>query len=206
MYKSVHNRLQTCAKCQFYAYRAAKAPLLGHTQADRIGEKLALDIIQLAESNGYGYALTAEDVFPRYRFLVPLKDIKASTILAALRERILVNGMGKPDTYLVDGGSEFKKEVTDQCSRSLVGAGREARARALKAYNSSVQGASSGGTRVSSLLAGGDIFRERAAVQHRQDGRRSSKVPNSTRAGDIPREDEEESAAGEEIHNYQSQL
>ena len=144
MYKSVHSRLQTCAKCQFYAYRAAKAPLLGHTQADRIGEKLALDIIQLPESNGYGYALTAEDVFSRYGFLVPLKDIKASTVLAALRERILVNGMGKPDTYLVDGGSEFKKEVTDAVEAWLAekhvhGPHRHEAAGCIEAFNKTIE-------------------------------------------------------------------
>ena len=138
------SRLRTCAKCQFYAYRAVKAPLLGHTHADRAGEKLALDIIRLPEVNGFGYALTGIDVFSRYGFMVPLKDIKASTTLAALRERILVNGMGKPDIYLVDGGSEFKKEVTDAIEAWLAkkhvhGPHRHEAAGCIEAFNKTIE-------------------------------------------------------------------
>ena len=88
--------------------------------------------------------LTAEDVFSRCGSLVPLGDVKASTVLAALRERILVNGMGKPDTYLVDGGSEFKKEVTDAVEAWLAekhvhGPHRHEAAGCIEAFNKTIE-------------------------------------------------------------------
>ena len=112
MFASVHERVSKCTKCQFHAARPAKAPLLGHQVATRCGEKIALDVVHLPKTaRGNEYALTAVDVYSRYGFLVPLPDIKAATVLRAIRERILVLGLGKPDVYLLDGGSEFKAEV-----------------------------------------------------------------------------------------------
>ena len=73
MYTSVHQRIQACAKCQFYSVKAAKAPFLGHTHAIRCGQKIALDIIRLPETNGCEYVLTAVDVFSRYAFLAPCR-------------------------------------------------------------------------------------------------------------------------------------
>jgi hypothetical protein len=112
MFAAVHERISKCTKCQFHAARPAKAPLLGHQVATRCGEKLALDVVHLPKTaRGNEYALTAVDVYSRYGFLVPLPNIKAATVLTAIRERILVLGLGKPDVYLLDGGSEFKAEV-----------------------------------------------------------------------------------------------
>ena len=51
------------------------------------------------------------DVNSRYGFLVPLPDIKAATVLQAIKERILVLGLAKPEVYLLDEGSEFKADV-----------------------------------------------------------------------------------------------
>lgn len=84
----VYNRVQSCAKCQFCSVKAAKAPFLGHTHAVRCGQKIALDVIRLPKSEGQEYVLTTIDVFSRYGFLVPIKDLKSATIMKAMRERI----------------------------------------------------------------------------------------------------------------------
>ena len=140
MYTTPHNRLRECAKCQFYSVKAAKAPFLGHTTAHRCGQKIAMDIIQLPEVGDNKYVLTAIDVFSRYAFVVHVDDLKDSTILKALRERALVNGMGKPEAYLVDGGSEFKKEMQQAidawlADRHVHGAHRHEAAGCIEAFD-----------------------------------------------------------------------
>jgi hypothetical protein len=51
----------------------------------RCGQKIALDVIRLPKSEGQEYVLTAIDVFSRYGFLVPIKDLKSETTLKAMR-------------------------------------------------------------------------------------------------------------------------
>jgi len=114
LYSTIQERLQYCTKCQFYQCRPPRAPMLGHTEASRPGEKLALDVIHMPPSKeGYKYALTGLDIYSRFGFLVPLRNIKAETVMRAIRTRILPLGMGKPDSYVVDGGSEFKGVVRE---------------------------------------------------------------------------------------------
>ena len=144
LYTSVHNRLRACAKCQFYSVKAAKAPFLGHTMAVRCGQKLALDVIRLPKAEGSELVLTAIDVFSRYAFLVPVPDLKAATILKAMRENILPHGMGKPEVYLVDGGSEFKKEVGHAIDAWLAdkhvhGAHRHEAAGCIESFNKTIE-------------------------------------------------------------------
>ena len=144
MYTSVHNRVQACAKCQFYSVKAAKAPFLGHTHAVRCGQKIALDVIRLPKSEGIEYVLTAIDVFSRYAFIVPVADLKSETILRALRERVLLHGMGRPEVFLVDGGSEFKKDVQQAIDiwlseRHVHGAYRHEAAGCIEVFNKTIE-------------------------------------------------------------------
>ena len=77
MYARIQDRLKFCTKCQFYQCRPPRAPMMGHTEASRPGEKLALDVIHMPKSKeGYQYALTAIDIYSRFGFLVPLRDIR----------------------------------------------------------------------------------------------------------------------------------
>jgi hypothetical protein len=123
MYARIHDRLKFCTKCQFYQCRPPRAPMMGHTEASRPGEKLALDVIHMPKSkDGYQYALTAIDIYSRFGFLVPLKDIHADTVLTAIRTRILPLGLGKPDSYVIDGGSEFKGVVREAIEAWAAGA------------------------------------------------------------------------------------
>jgi hypothetical protein len=57
--------------------------------------------------------LCCVDVFSRWGMAAPMKDLTTATVVEALRKRILQpNGCGKPTKWLIDGGSEFKKDVT----------------------------------------------------------------------------------------------
>ena len=49
------------------------------------------------------------DVYSRYGFVVPLRNIEALTVAKALRTRVM--GRGKTDEFVFDGGPEFKAEV-----------------------------------------------------------------------------------------------
>ena len=145
MYTQIHERLKFCTKCQFYQCRPPRAPIMGHTEASRPGEKLALDVIHMPKSaGGYKYALTGLDIYSRFGFLVPLKDIKTETVLRAIRTRILPLGMGKPDSYVIDGGSEFKGVVRDAINAWGAGAHvhapyRHESARNIEVFNRTIE-------------------------------------------------------------------
>ena len=137
MWRDTSERVTACAQCQFYAQRESKAAVQGHIRADACGQKYAMDIMHMSEEDGnpklaaakrllekaakqakskfrdeeakYEYALTVIDVFSRYGFLVPLKDIEAETIAEALRSKVLYRGLA--EEFIFDGGAEFKAEV-----------------------------------------------------------------------------------------------
>ena len=110
-FNSCRKWVKTCATCQHHSFRSAKAPLLGHTIATRPGEHLALDVVHLPKAKGYEYVLTAIDVYSRYGFVIPLSILKTAAMVEAFQYRLLPLGIGKPDAWLTDGGSEFKDEV-----------------------------------------------------------------------------------------------
>jgi hypothetical protein len=134
MYADVEAHCLLCAECQFFAAKKSSSPVTGHCTAAECGEKYAMDICHLSDftgdpklaatnakakgttkqgkkwrGEGYHYALTVVDVYSRFGFVVPLKDIEAITVAEALRTRVLSRGTA--DEFVFDGGPEFKAEV-----------------------------------------------------------------------------------------------
>ena len=69
-------------------------------------EILAFDYIgPLPESSGQKYILTAIDLFSRYAFAVPVKDLSAETLIEKCKEIFSVAGF--PDCVLSDRGTQF---------------------------------------------------------------------------------------------------
>jgi transposase InsO family protein len=114
MWDQIKRHTLECVTCQMHAPRAAKAPMRGHITATKPAEVLTMDILHMMEVQGYKYLLVVVDIFSRYGAAVPLKDIKAESVVRALQQEVLCHGYGRPKTWVIDGGSEFKgtfKEV-----------------------------------------------------------------------------------------------
>ena len=104
-----------CTLCQLYAPKAPAAPIQGHVQADECAQVVTADIVHMPDANGNKYMLTVMDIlsFSRYGGSVPLTAVTALEVTIALRDMILPNGWGRLEMWVLDGGSEFKAELTE---------------------------------------------------------------------------------------------
>lgn len=105
MRKDVEEFVKNCRICCFTKPNflpPPNEPLL--TKAPM--EILALDYIgPLPEANGFKYILTAIDLFSRYAFAIPVKDLTADTLIDKCKEIFAVAGF--PDCILTDRGTQF---------------------------------------------------------------------------------------------------
>jgi len=108
--------VRTCNQCSFHGDKLPKAPIQGHVTAAEPSQRIMMDVVHMDEVEGYKYLVTLVDVFSRWAMAVPVENIKAATITRALRRQAIPNGMGRPFEFLIDGGSEFKKELQAACS------------------------------------------------------------------------------------------
>ena len=118
MHKSVNDYYGTCCQCQYAGDKRPGAPITGHVIAEEPTEKVQIDVIHMKLEEGHKYVLTLCDVYSRWGtcMAIPLTNIKAETIATALRLQAIPGGLGRPTTFLVDGGSEFKAEVIAACT------------------------------------------------------------------------------------------
>ena len=107
--KSVKIFVAACRRCLEYARCAPArqgnlnptAPTIGGP-----GELLSIDLVgKLPMSNGYQYILSAQDVFTKYLFLIPLRDKTAEHVTDALMKIFLSHGFYP--LIKSDLGSEF---------------------------------------------------------------------------------------------------
>ncbi|MEO0435035.1 MAG: DDE-type integrase/transposase/recombinase, partial [Cyanobacteria bacterium J06656_5] len=73
-------------------------------------EIVALDYIgPLPNCNGYRYILTAIDLFSRYAFAYPVRDLSADTLILTCKEIFSIAGF--PDSILSDRGTQFVSQA-----------------------------------------------------------------------------------------------
>lgn len=73
-------------------------------------EIIALDYIgPLPISQGYKYILTAIDLFSRYAFAFPVRDLSSDTLILTCKELFCITGF--PDSILTDRGTQFLSEA-----------------------------------------------------------------------------------------------
>ena len=105
MRKDVEDFVKKCRICCFSKpsfLPPPNEPLL--TKAPM--EILALDYIgPLPEANGYKYILTGIDLFSKYAFAMPVKDLTADTLIEKCKEIFAIAGF--PDCILTDRGTQF---------------------------------------------------------------------------------------------------
>ena len=73
-------------------------------------EILAMDHVgPLPESNGYRYILTVIDMFSKYAFAFPVRDLSAATVVEKCKE--VFSLVGFPDAILTDRGTAFMSDM-----------------------------------------------------------------------------------------------
>jgi predicted aspartyl protease len=105
MRKDVEEFIKKCRICCFTKptfMPPPNEPLL--TKAPM--EILALDYIgPLPEANGFKYILTGIDLFSRYAFAIPVRNLSAETLIDKCKDIFAIAGF--PDCILTDRGSQF---------------------------------------------------------------------------------------------------
>ena len=116
IHKSVNDYCNTCCQCQYSGDKRPAAPITRHVTAEEPAEKVQIDVIHMKLEEGHKYVLTLCDVYSRWGMAIPLTNIRADTIAKALKRQAIPGGLGRPTTFLADGGSEFKAEVVAACT------------------------------------------------------------------------------------------
>jgi len=103
---SVNKFVKNCRICNLVKPKFAQppsCPIL--TKAPM--EVLAMDFVgPLPPSNGHRYLFVVVDLFSRYPFVYPLKDMKTSRVIDCLKQ--IFCQVGFPDAVLSDQGSQFE--------------------------------------------------------------------------------------------------
>jgi len=115
MFTDVHEIVRSCGVCQAKGRRPPKQKIQGHIRSDVPGEVWVMDVLHFPESEkGNKYALTMIDVASRWAYVVPLAKIDSASIVRAVEDRIIGDGIN-PKLFITDNGSEFKKDFVEFC-------------------------------------------------------------------------------------------
>ncbi|GFT19286.1 gypsy retrotransposon integrase-like protein 1 [Trichonephila clavipes] len=119
MYEDTKNFVRSCTVC-LSRKNAFKIPPASHQpveQSQEPGETCHIDIFGPLKTTpkGYNYVLPMIDAFTKYIHIVPLPDIKSSTISKAFFDNYIVH-MGCPHKLVVDNATYFKSsEFVEFC-------------------------------------------------------------------------------------------
>lgn len=119
MYQDVKTFVQSCDTCQRSKRFTSPAVPLGEVQADFPLQKVAMDIIELPESeNKYSYVLVVADLFTRYVSCTPLHRMTTDETIQAFMSS-WVSNYGVPHQLLTDQGSNFSSKLAQDVFRFL---------------------------------------------------------------------------------------
>ena len=109
-YKEIRDFAALCSSCQHSKrgrVRGKKQSKLKLFPANKPFQHVSTDIVGPLPitKNGYRYIVTMIDKFSRYCMLIPVKNIKAMTVLKALEHWITI--FGPPEAILSDNGTQF---------------------------------------------------------------------------------------------------
>ncbi|GFW40932.1 retrovirus-related Pol polyprotein from transposon 17.6 [Trichonephila clavipes] len=119
MYKDTKNFVRSCTVClsRKNAFKIPPAPHQPVEQSQEPGETCHIDIFDPLKTTpkGISYVLSMIDVFTKYIHIVPLPDIKSSTISKAFFDNYIVH-RGCPHKLVVDNATYFKSsEFVEFC-------------------------------------------------------------------------------------------
>ncbi|GFX61292.1 retrovirus-related Pol polyprotein from transposon 17.6 [Trichonephila clavipes] len=114
MYKDTKNFVRSCTVC-LSRKNAFKIPPAPHKPVEQPGETCHVDIFGSLKTKGNSYVLSMIDAFTKYIHIVPLPDIKSSTISKAFFDNYIVH-RGCPHKLVVDNATYFKSsEFVEFC-------------------------------------------------------------------------------------------
>ena len=119
--KDAYRWARCCEPCQRAKVgRHNRAALSSFDVPDNRFEHLHMDIIILPQVDNYRYCLTMIDRFTRWPVAVPMTNIRAETVAAALLEN-WISQFGCPLTITTDQGTQFESALFKELAR-LAGA------------------------------------------------------------------------------------
>ena len=113
MRKDVETHINSCLICaRRKAYGQRKAPLHPIPPADKVWERIAMDIVgPLQESrNGNKYILVISDYASRFVITIAMEDQRAQTVAAHFVEKVITK-YGAPRKVLTDQGTNFLSKL-----------------------------------------------------------------------------------------------
>ncbi|GFW00287.1 gypsy retrotransposon integrase-like protein 1 [Trichonephila clavipes] len=121
MYKDTKNFVRSCTIClsRKNAFKIPPAPHQPVEQSQEPGETCHIDIFSPLKTTrkGNSYVLSMIDAFTKYIHIVPLPDIKSSTISKVFFDNYIVHRGGCPHKLVVDNATYFKSsEFVEFCS------------------------------------------------------------------------------------------
>ena len=113
MRKDVETYVKNCLTCaRRKAYGSRKAPLHPIPPADKVWERIAMDIVgPLQESQlGNKYILVMSDYASRFVITIPMEDQRAQTVAAHFVDKVITK-YGAPEKVLTDQGTNFLSKL-----------------------------------------------------------------------------------------------
>ncbi|GFS80326.1 integrase catalytic domain-containing protein [Trichonephila clavipes] len=111
MYKDTKNFVRSCTVClsRKNAFKIPQAPHQPVEQSQEPGETCHIDIFGPLKTTpkGNSFVFSMIDAFTKYIHIVPLPDIKSSTISKAFFDNYIVH-RGCPHKLVVDNATNFK--------------------------------------------------------------------------------------------------
>ena len=116
---SSHKNCLTCLQLKRVPSKFLKTPLQPVSSLNSYhGETFQTDLVGPLKSPVHRYVLTAIDVFTKYLFAVPLKNVRADTIAPELTSTFLRHSY-LPKTILSDLGTSFVSELLHELTKLL---------------------------------------------------------------------------------------
>ena len=109
------SRCDCCQRKKLLKIQKARAQLCNVPVPKKIFGQIAIDLLQMSESQRFMYVLGVQCFFTKWMEMVPIPDKKATTIAKQLY--IIFTWYGCPDAIVSDRGTEF----CNQLNKALLG-------------------------------------------------------------------------------------
>lgn len=113
MYKYVADAIKACVQCQ-KADQKTPSDKAGHSSPDTVLACWILDVQYMPDDYGCKAIIEAREQLSDYLEAAPLRAVNSANVAKFMRERIILQH-GQPLEIRVDGGPEFKDQVTKAC-------------------------------------------------------------------------------------------
>ena len=114
MCKEIRDFISRCDHCQWkklLKIQKTRAQLCNIPIPKKVFGQIAIDLLQMSETQGFTYVLGVQCFFTKWMEMVPLPDKKATTIAKQLY--IIFTRYGCPDVIVSDRGTKFCNQLNE---------------------------------------------------------------------------------------------